>query len=169
MDRGLKIASLGYHDVTDDPTTSGFRRPGASPYKLECRAFREHLDRLAAGPCAPTLVCDIEWTRPGRYLLLTFDDGGKSARYVGEQLCQRGWRGHFFIITSRIGTRTFLDAGDIRHLRSCGHMIGSHSHTHPDIFRAQTPDQIAEEWRVSGDILAALLGEPCVSAAVPGG
>ncbi len=169
MNVGLTIASFAYHDVADDRTTSGFQRPAALPYKLTCRAFREHLDGFAAGPCAPTLVDAIDWTRPGRHLLLTFDDGGKSALYAGEQLCQRGWRGHFFIITSRIGTRTFLDAGEIRYLRSCGHMLGSHSHTHPDIFREQPADQMAEEWRVSCDVLAALLGEPCASAAVPGG
>ena len=169
MDRGLKIASLAYHDVTDDPSTSGLQRPGALPYKLGWRAFRAHLDALGAGPCTPTLVCDVPWTRAGRHLLLTFDDGGKSALSTGEELCRRGWRGHFFIVTSRIGTRTFLDASEIRHLRSCGHVVGSHSHTHPDIFRAQTPHRMAEEWRVSCAILGTLLGEQCVTASVPGG
>lgn len=169
MQPELKIASFGYHDVTDDATSSGFERPAAAPYKLGCDAFRGHLDRFAAAPCAPTLACDIEWSRPGRHLLLTFDDGGKSAVHAADELCRRGWRGHFFIVTSRIGNRTFLDASEIRYLRSCGHVIGSHSHTHPDIFREQTVDQMAEEWLVSCDTLAALLGSPCDAASVPGG
>ena len=165
----LKIASFAYHEVTDDATASGFQRPGALPYKLGCGAFREHLDRFAAAPCAPTLARDIEWSRPGRHLLLTFDDGGKSALHAGDELCRRGWRGHFFIVTSRIGDRTFLDASEIRYLKSCGHVIGSHSHTHPDIFREESVAKMAEEWLVSCDTLAALLGSPCDIASVPGG
>ena len=91
------VAGLGYHDVTDHPAESGFQRNGALPFKL-CRAtFRAHLDRIAASGTTPSLVSTIDLTRPGRHLLLTFDDGGKSALEIGEELCRRGWRGHFFI------------------------------------------------------------------------
>src|SRR2546425_5968778 len=169
MQPELKIASFGYHDVTDDATSSGFERPAAAPYKLGCDAFRGHLDRFAAAPCAPTLACDIEWSRPGRHLLLTFDDGGKSAVHAADELCRRGWRGHFFIGTSRIGNRTFLDAREIRYLRSCGHVIGSHSHTHPDIFPEQTVDQMAEEWVGGWRTLPAPLRGPVGARAAAGG
>jgi peptidoglycan/xylan/chitin deacetylase (PgdA/CDA1 family) len=169
MDGRLEIATLGYHDVTDDPTTSGFQRPGALPYKLGRRAFRAQLDRIAAGPVAPTLVTAIDWTKPGRHVLLTFDDGGKSALDAAEELSRHGWRGHFFIVTGRIGAPTFLDASEIRWLRGAGHLVGSHSHTHPDIFRDLTAAQMSEEWRVSRDVLGGLLGEACVIASVPGG
>lgn len=162
------VASLGYHDVTDLPAESGFQRNGAMPYKLGSDQFARHLDRIA-GLTAPALVTDIDLIRQGRHLLLTFDDGGKSALRVSEELCRRGWRGHFFITTGLIGQRTFLDAGEIRHLRSCGHVVGSHSHTHPDIYRELDWEQMVVEWRRSCDVLAQLLGEPCVTAAVPGG
>jgi peptidoglycan/xylan/chitin deacetylase (PgdA/CDA1 family) len=88
---------------------------------------------------------------------------------VAEELSQRGWRGHFFIVTGRIGERTFLKPSDIIAIRDAGHIIGSHSHTHPDIFRELTPERMRLEWRVSSEILSALLGEPCVAASVPGG
>jgi peptidoglycan/xylan/chitin deacetylase (PgdA/CDA1 family) len=162
------VASLGYHDVTDLPADSGFQRNGAVPYKLRADQFAQHLDRIA-GLAAPALVTDIDLIRQGRHLLLTFDDGGKSALRVSEELCRRGWRGHFFITTGLIGQRTFLDADEIRHLRSCGHIVGSHSHTHPDIYRELDWEQMVVEWRRSCDLLAQLLGEPCVTAAVPGG
>jgi peptidoglycan/xylan/chitin deacetylase (PgdA/CDA1 family) len=102
-------------------------------------------------------------------VLLTFDDGGRSARYIGDALAQRGWRGHFFIVTSLVGTGTFLGAADVRALRAAGHVIGTHTHTHPTPFRDVPEDVMRGEWRVSIDILAQLLGEPCVTASVPGG
>jgi peptidoglycan/xylan/chitin deacetylase (PgdA/CDA1 family) len=169
MEHAVKVASFGYHEVTDDPTSSGFQRPGALPYKLTCRAFARHLAEIATGPSHPELIGEIDLTRPGRHLLLTFDDGGKSALRAGEELARRAWKGHFFITTSRVGERTFLHPAEIRRLRECGHIIGSHSHTHPSLFRELPFDRMLEEWRISGDWLAQLLGEPCIVASVPGG
>ncbi len=163
------VAAFAYHDVTDDPPDSGFRGPGALPFKLGWSAFRQHLDAMAGASIPPQLVTTVDLTAPGRSLLLTFDDGGTSALPVGDELCRRGWLGHFFIVTDRIGQRGFLDTAGIRYLRACGHVVGSHSHTHPNIFREQTADQMAVEWRTSRDRLADLLGEPCTVAAVPGG
>lgn len=166
-----EVAGLMYHEVTDDPSTSGFQRPAALPYTLSRAAFASHLDAIAAGPFAPELVSDIDLARAGRgrHLVLTFDDGGASAMYAAEQLARRGWKAHFFIITARIGERTFLTPADIRTLRSAGHLIGTHSHTHPDIFRMLSRSLMASEWGVSRAILEDLLGEPCVAASVPGG
>lgn len=164
-----RLAAFGYHEVTDDPRDSGFQRPSADAYKLTRRAFAAHLDGIAESGLAPALVVDVELSQPGRHVVLTFDDGGKSASYVCDALIDRGWRGHFFIVTDLIGTRTFLDVGEIRRLRSAGHVVGSHSCTHPGVFREQSRERMLEEWRVSCDRLAQLLGEPCLVASVPGG
>jgi peptidoglycan/xylan/chitin deacetylase (PgdA/CDA1 family) len=164
-----EIASLGYHDVTDDPSQSGFQRNGALPFKLGVRLFCDHLDRVAQGGQAPALVTEVDLAKPGRHVFLTFDDGGKSALRAADELSRRGWRGHFFITTSLIGRRTFLDGGQIRQLCAAGHLVGSHSHTHPDIYRELSPERMLVEWRQSSDILAQILGEPCLAAAVPGG
>ena len=167
-----EIAGLMYHEVTDDPRSSGFQRPGATPYTLTRTAFGRHLDAIAGSPMKPELVSALDLNANGkrhRHLLLTFDDGGASAMYVAEELAKRDWKAHFFIITSRLGERTFLNPADIRTLRSAGHVVGTHSHTHPDIVRALPRELMATEWRVSRAILEALLGEPCVAASVPGG
>jgi len=169
MSTRLEIASFGYHEVTDDPKACGFQRPGALPYKHTEQAFQRDLDHVARSAHPPELVTKVDLTRPGQHVFLTFDDGGKSAVAIGDALSARGWRGHFFIVSGLIGTRTFMTEGEIRYLRSCGHVIGSHSHTHPDIFRDLTEARMVEEWRISGDILAQLLGEPCVTASIPGG
>jgi peptidoglycan/xylan/chitin deacetylase (PgdA/CDA1 family) len=166
-----EVAGLMYHEVTDDPKTSGFQRPGALPYTLTKAAFAGHLDAIADGQLEPELVSDLDLSVPGphRHVLLTFDDGGASAMYAAEELRRRGWKAHFFIITGRIGERTFLKPADIKTLRAMGHIVGTHSHTHPDIFRALPRALMTTEWRVSRAILEALLGEPCVTASVPGG
>jgi len=163
------IAGFGYHEITDDPSASGFQRTGARPYTLTPRAFAAHLDQMAASEARPMRVTDIDFTRSGRCLVLTFDDGGKSAVHAGDALARRGWTGHFFIVSSLIGTRTFATASDIRYLASCGHVVGTHTHTHPDIFPDLTPERMLEEWRTSGDAISEIVGAPCLTASVPGG
>jgi peptidoglycan/xylan/chitin deacetylase (PgdA/CDA1 family) len=163
------IAALGYHDVTDDRATSGFQRPGAWPYKLTRRAFDDHLWAIASVTILPTLVQHVAWEAPGKQVMLTFDDGGASAPYIGEALVRRGWRAHFFITTSLIGAPGFVGAADIRTLSQQGHVVGSHSHTHPDIFRDLSPKRMREEWTQSRHRLSDLLGDPCITASVPGG
>lgn len=162
-------ASFGYHEATNDPASAGFQRPGALPYKHTRDAFARDLEAIAAGPCPPERVTGVDLSSPGRHVFLTFDDGGKSAAWIADALAARGWKGHFFIVTGLVGTRTFLTAQEIRYLRECGHVVGSHSNTHPDIFRDQPFDRMVQEWRVSRDRLAQMLGEPCSTASVPGG
>ncbi|MGH7559684.1 MAG: polysaccharide deacetylase family protein [Gemmatimonadales bacterium] len=169
METRCRIACLMYHEVTDDSTSSGFQRPAARRYAQKPALFRRHLDRIERSGMVPARVDQVELGKPGRHLMLTFDDGGRSALHVADQLAERGWPAHFFIVTERIGARTFLGPADIRRLRSDGHLVGSHSHTHPDIFRDGTRPLMLEEWRVSAAILEDLLGEPCSAAAVPGG
>src|SRR5207247_4500784 len=165
----VAVASFGYHEVTDHPGTAGSQPPGPLPYKPTGDAFTRNLDAIATASCPPERVTDLDLTRPGRHVLLTFDDGGKSAVPIGDALAARGWKGHFFIVTGLIGSRTFLTGSEIRYLHRCGHVVGSHSDTHPDIFREQPWDRMIEEWRISRDKLAELLGAPCRTASVPGG
>lgn len=163
------IAALGYHDVADERSTSGFQRPGAWPYKLTRRAFDDHLWAIASVTYLPTLVHDVAWDAPSKHVMLTFDDGGASAPYIGETLVRHGWRAHFFITTSFVGTPGFVDVASVRALREQGHVIGSHSHSHPDIFRDLSAQRMAAEWVESRDRLSDILGEACVVASVPGG
>jgi len=163
------IAGFGYHEITDVPSATGFQRPGARPYTLTPRAFDDHLTQIAASDARPMRVTDIDFTRPGRFLVLSFDDGGKSAVHAGDALLRRGWTGHFFIVSSLIGQRTFATASDIRYLASCGHVVGTHSHTHPDIFPDLTPERMLEEWRTSSAAISEIVGAPCLAASVPGG
>jgi peptidoglycan/xylan/chitin deacetylase (PgdA/CDA1 family) len=165
----IAVATLAFHEVVDDVTSSGFQRDSALPYKLPTRVFTAYLDAITRAGCAPARVTDLDLSNGGRHLLLTFDDGGKSALCAGDLLLRRGWRGHFLVTTGKLGSRTFLDVAGVRALHQAGHLVGSHSHNHPNIFRDLSPAQMDEEWRTSCDRLAQILGAPCRLASLPGG
>jgi peptidoglycan/xylan/chitin deacetylase (PgdA/CDA1 family) len=169
----VKTNVLLYHDVIRDrdPDASGFPGAGPARYKLDWGVFTEHLDamqRATAGP--PDTIDDLLAGSAGpRSWAITFDDGGASALPAGEELARRGWRGHFFCVSERIGRAGFLDADEIRALREMGHVIGSHSRSHPQRISACPWPELVEEWRSSAAVLADLIGAPVASAAVPGG
>jgi peptidoglycan/xylan/chitin deacetylase (PgdA/CDA1 family) len=163
--------SLMYHDVIDvgSPDASGFPGPGAALYKITRDDFRQHLKAIhEIGVIGSTTEQRNEWT--GTQVLFTFDDGGLTFYDpIAPMLEEYGWRGHFFISTDYIGKREFLTAGHIRELRRRGHVIGSHSCSHPTRMSACSPEQLRREWRGSIDVLQTILGESVTTASVPGG
>lgn len=146
---------LMYHDVVDDADGSGFPGKHAGLYKLRRASFEKHL--LAIRAAAPDTI-------------LTFDDGGVSFHStIGGMLEQYGWRGHFFITTDWIGQPGFCDCAQIRDLAGRGHIIGSHSCSHPPRMSALSPEEIEAEWRRSREALEEIIGVPVSTASVPGG
>jgi peptidoglycan/xylan/chitin deacetylase (PgdA/CDA1 family) len=169
MDTRPQIATLLYHEVTDDPTESGFQNRSALPYKHKTDYFQQNLDVIAESDAPISTVNDVDFNSNGQYVMLTFDDGGKSAMRVADHLEERGWRGHFFITTEMIGSPRFVSADDLRDLRRRGHVVGSHSHTHPPVFWRLTEDEMLREWQTSCQALSAILQEPIIAASVPCG
>lgn len=157
--------ALIYHDLADAGARerTGFPGPAAARYKLDPDSFAAHLEAIAATGVSVGLVGS------GARTSLTFDDGGSSALLAAEMLEGHGWRGQFFVTTSRIGTPGFLTAEHVKELASRGHEIGSHSHSHPTYMGTLPPERLADEWLTSRDILAEILGERPRTAAVPGG
>jgi peptidoglycan/xylan/chitin deacetylase (PgdA/CDA1 family) len=161
-------ASLIYHDVAapQQREQAGFPGPLAAPYKLSPEQFEAHLDALAA------TGIDVGLLAPGAAapgVALTFDDGGASSLEIAAGLEARGWRGHFFVVSERVGTPGFLDADGVRELVARGHAVGSHTATHPMGMRRLDAAALAREWRDSRAALAGVLGAPPALAAVPGG
>ena len=165
---------LLYHDVLGDPRApaSGFDGADAEIYKLSRSSFEAHLAALAT---TPAVFSGTAQTLPDALsrraeVVLSFDDGGASAWPVtGEALGRRGWHGLFFITTDRIGSTGFLEGAGIRALRAAGHLVGSHSASHPPRMAALGRDALLREWRESRARLEDLLGEPVRIASVPGG
>jgi peptidoglycan/xylan/chitin deacetylase (PgdA/CDA1 family) len=73
------------------------------------------------------------------------------------------------VSTDTIGRPGFLDWDGVRAVAGLGHVIGSHSVTHPDRMADLSWEQLTDEWQRSAGILAEELGEPVLTASVPGG
>jgi peptidoglycan/xylan/chitin deacetylase (PgdA/CDA1 family) len=162
------MRTLMYHDIAraTEREAVGFPGPLAARYKLEPAAFEAHLDALAAtglevrtldGGAAPPPVA------------ITFDDGGASAPLAADALERRGWRGQFFVTSARVGTPGFMTAEELRALAARGHLIGSHSHSHPTYMGRLSRAELDEEWTRSRALLGEILGSAPRTASVPGG
>jgi len=150
----MRVVSLLFHDVyASDASESGFRSPAADRYKLTVPAFEAQLDGL----------WDVE-------AQLTFDDGGLSYyTVVADRLEAVGRRGYCFVTTDFIGERGFLSPEQIRELDARGHVIGTHSASHPARFSALTTDEMRDEWSGSRMKLEDILGRAVTVGSVPGG
>ena len=167
----MKALTLLYHDVVqpDNASASGFPGEDAAIYKLDVQSFEQHLDATRSAVSRCVTVDELQNT--SRFpILLTFDDGGASAHdCIAHLLEARGWRGHFFVTTDWIGQNGFLTSAQIRDLRRRGHLIGSHSCSHPARMSHCSRTELYREWKASTDVLAQILGEAIQLASVPGG
>lgn len=144
-----------YHDVVEGDS---------GRYAVTPDRFREHLDRIEAATGRPPA------SDPGQAdWVITFDDGGVSALDAGEELARRSWRGHFLIATDLVGRPGVLDWDGVRAVAGMGHVIGSHSCSHPDRMADLTYERLLDEWTRSAAVLAHELGRRVATASVPGG
>lgn len=162
-----------YHDVLEPGTecVSGFAA-AKMLYKIEIASFRQHLVEIARRT-RPGVIAAIDCATacclPGKHVCLTFDDGGVSAMTAARILDEHGWKGHFFIATDWIGRSGFLEAKQIRELSRAGHLIGSHSCSHPERMSYLDPKTLLEEWTKSLQRLAEIVQGPVRTASVPNG
>jgi len=159
----MRVVSLLFHDVyASDPHESGFRSPAADRYKLSTPSFEAQLDGLE----------DLRIPNPASRIpvVITVDDGGISYyTVVADRLETRGLQGHCFVSTDLIGERGFLTAAQIRELDTRGHIIGTHSASHPPRFSALTAARMRAEWVDSRRRLEDLLGRAVTVGSIPGG
>jgi len=173
----MKAITIMYHDVVPDDVhkTSGFPSPDAALYKLPPGEFERHLEALLdAGLAAPISAFDLSENGAGapqrRPWMLTFDDGGVSAyTQIADRIEALGWRGHFLIATDYIDTPPFVSRDQIRELHARGHVIGTHSCSHPLRMASQGWDRLLREWRDSVSELSDILGQRIEVGSIPGG
>jgi peptidoglycan/xylan/chitin deacetylase (PgdA/CDA1 family) len=176
----MPLVSLLFHDVyRGEPRESGFDSAAADRYKLSMSEFETQLSGVSHVRTEPPIlasrfllqqVSDTSDTSDTFPYLITADDGGVSYyTVVADRLERLNWRGHCFVTTDCIGQRGFLTARQIRELDARGHVIGSHSASHPTRFSACSIPQMRREWTRSREALQDVLGHPVNVASVPGG
>ena len=145
---------LMYHDVVNElHPKSGFQKVGALQYTLNSRVFFEQVTRFN-----------------GDYIVFSFDDGGESFYTVIAPILEHNnQKGIFFISSKYIGTEYFLTKEQIKELDKRGHLIASHSHTHPLIISELSYNEIVNEWKTSKTLLEEIVGHEVTVASVPGG
>jgi peptidoglycan/xylan/chitin deacetylase (PgdA/CDA1 family) len=155
--------SLLFHDVyVRSVSESGFNSPAADRYKLSLAEFDAQLG--AMGALGATGAGALGAAR------LTFDDGGVSFYTIAaDRLEARGLHARCFVTTDCIGRPGFLDAVRIRELDVRGHVMGTHSASHPTRFSALTRADMRREWADSRRRLEDVLGHAVTTGSVPGG
>lgn len=164
--------ALLYHDVTPagQEDVSGFPGAGAARYKLTPEDYAAHLDAISQATTLAPLACAPTLHGKSQDWMMTFDDGGTSSIHpIADELEERGWRGWFFITTDRLDTPGFLTRSELRELYQRGHLIGSHSCSHPLRLSHCSPEQQLAEWRNSRLELESILGTAITCGSVPGG
>jgi len=166
----MKICSITYHEVVDNPDQSGFIRPSAIPYKLPLKEFTDHISIFKKYNIQTPKISDLNFhLENAKSHVITFDDGGISNLKAADILEEHGLIGHFLITSGFSGNNGFMNNSQIRELHDRGHVIGAHSHSHPDVFYRLSYKNMLEEWSKSKNILENIIGEGVTCASVPGG
>lgn len=169
----MQQITLLYHDVIENSRylSSGFSNPKAWRYKLEASDFVRHMDAVATvleNP--PVTVYDLHHPHNTPPVMIGFDDGGLSGiTIIASEFNRRGWPAHFFITTDYIGQPGFLNESQLCELDKAGHVIGSHSCSHPNPMNTCSEQHLLNEWTRSVARLSDILGHPIDVASIPGG
>ncbi|MDE3197386.1 MAG: polysaccharide deacetylase family protein [Acidobacteriota bacterium] len=168
----MRAISLGYHNISGPEGCPQVRAlPQASHYAVARRDFRAHLDAmdLNYALCASLMESNAEWSDPVP-LFITFDDGISGSYLHGAAELERvGWRGHFFITTDWLDRPGFMTKEQVRDLYARGHVIGSHTCSHPERMSKLTRTELIREWRDSCRKLSDVLGAQIETASVANG
>ena len=94
---------------------------------------------------------------PKNPILITFDDGYEDA-YLNALpiLSKYNLKGNFAVIINRIGVPYYLTLSEIKQIKASGHLIVSHSLTHPELDKLHS-QEILNELRNSKKILDTIL------------
>ena len=166
----MRSIALGFHEVIGERDRALMMRHRRNVYTLQLTRFREVLEAVGRR-ALPGLVWGARsLVTAAERVYLTFDDGADNAyTHVADELERCGWRGHFFVVAGWIGRRGSLNERQIRALHRRGHVIGSHSLTHPERMSALSWTDLIREWSHSCTELGAVIGEPIRVASIPGG
>ncbi len=168
------VISLMYHDISRKDTNSlnSASNDLETKYVLSFEKFEHQIKELSLLTNPKHIVndaLDFSENEKDNPVLITFDDGKSSNIDAAAILESYGFRGYFFIIASRVGKMGYMSKEEILSLWQRGHIIGTHSLTHPPKISELEYKDILHEWQESTHILSSIIGDKIRAAAVPGG
>ena len=173
--RQARVPILMYHGIRPE-------LGGMHPYfetNTTPELFAQHMQFLREnGYVALDLCKALEALMVGRhdhrYVAITFDDGYRDFyTHAFPVLAEHGFQATVFIVTGLTGEepirqhgREYLTWGEIREMQSCGIRIGSHTVSHPELYRL-SPSEVEYEIRQSKETIEDKLGESVRSFSYP--
>ena len=164
----MAIVALMYHAITNDRVTNLYD----PHYSVSQEAFQQQIQFIQSQnnliQTIPSLLDKEEIQRNG-YVCVTFDDGAVTDYEVAFPiLCDNNAKADFFINTSTVDSKGYLDWHQIREMQQQGMSIQSHGHTHR-YFDDLTDDEIKKELALSKKIIEDKTGKEVLVFAPPGG
>lgn len=154
---------LMYHCVYHNNfNESGFQEGNSWQYKVQVADFEKQVKAISD-------YCEREMLSK-ESVEFTFDDGGVSFFNVIAPILEKyDFHGVFYVSTQYLDTIGFLSKEQIKELYDRGHIIGSHSHTHPQFLCKMTYEDILNEWHMSKEILEDIIKNKIEFASIPNG
>ena len=132
--KGKEVSAsiLMYHHVGPLPEGADDIRKGLT---VSEKTFDSQMKKLKDGGynvlTLAELYSKISSNVPDKTVVLTFDDGYEDNATVAAPILQKyGFRGTFFIITSKIGSADYMNEDQLKELAKIGNEIGSHTLHH---------------------------------------
>ncbi len=169
-----RLVVLMFHAIVPDGTSE-------ARYRMQESEFARQIDELRAAGASTRHISQIIPALSAerstgacpfrdREVVLTFDLDGPAdhGELTVPVLARNDLLGLFFVPTGHIGWEGAVARENIRALAEAGMMIGSHTHTHPDM-RQLEDSALMEELDLSRAVLESLTSEPLWTVAAPGG
>lgn len=169
-----RVVSLMYHDISRQGAKSSKFTSNdlETKYIISFEKFEHQIEKLSSLTRHKYLVNDplkFKENEKDNPVLITFDDGKSGIVDAAAVLESYGFRGYFFVIASKVGKNGYVSKEEILSLWQRGHIIGTHSLTHPKKISELEYKDILHEWKESSRILSSIIGDHVKAAAVPGG
>lgn len=169
----VRVPIFIYHLVR--PAMTG-DSPAIRRYNVEPAVFETQLQYLQKNGFHSISPDDLvnhltkDTPLPTKPVILTFDDGWKMQYEYALPLLQKyHFSATFYIFTSAIGHKNYLNWEEIKALDQAGMVIGGHSLDHPYLFKITDDKKLRHEIIDSKKILEAGLGHQITAFAVPFG
>jgi len=160
-----KFACLTYHAVgnASDQYTVSDKQLGDHLSLLQAEGF------LVEGFEQLETHLRLKQPLPGRYAILTLDDGDSSSMRAAEIIASHNCTATFFVTRDRSQKKPgYIREPEIRELRRLGFSLGTHGATHRKLTFV-SESECLEELKGSKKWLEDTLGEPVCYMAAPGG